>query len=599
MSFVSRWGVAVAAVAALGTVAAFVSLASASTGGPERSARAANAKLSHGNLIVRFAPGLGRSARVAAAGRFGGSLQRRLGVAGLSVVSIPEAGNPRQAARRATASPGVVYAEPDQLVDYRVTPNDPLFGRQWALLNSGQRVVATAGTPGADIDAAPAWDLGTGSLSVIVADVDTGTDLTHPDLAANIWVNPNEIPGNHIDDDGNGLTDDVNGWDWADSDNTPDDSRSFEQGHGTETSSVIGAVGNNGIGISGVDWRVRLMPLRAATLSDTISAFVYARQQGARVINFSAGFPFYSQALKDTIDNLGTVLVVNAADNGGFNGRGDNSDKVADIPCKFKSTNLICVAASNQRDSLTTFSNYGPASVDLAAPGQNVLGAYPPNALSYDLNEFFDEPIGKRLQRGGRHDHWGTTKKLGGSLTDSVRGGYRDNTNSFVTTRSIDLHQRRACEVDFYLLTRLQNGPDRLLVESKRGKGHHWRKLGSYTGSNKGDFHFLRFPKRFSGAPSVRVRFRLHSDARVHLDGVYLDDLQVTCVTTAPTYAYADGTSFAAPQVAGAAGLIFARFPAASVVDVKSRLLSSVKKVPSMAGKLVSGGRLDVNAAVR
>ena len=167
---------------------------------------------------------------------------------------------------------------------------------------------------------------------MIVADVDTGTDLTHPDLAANIWVNPNEIPGNHIDDDGNGLTDDVNGWDWADSDNTPDDSRSFEQGHGTETSSVIGAVGNNGIGISGVDWRVSLMPLRAATLSDTISAFVYARQQGARVINFSAGFPFYSQALKDTIDNLGTVLVVNAADNGGFNGRGDNSDKVATFP---------------------------------------------------------------------------------------------------------------------------------------------------------------------------------------------------------------------------------------------------------------------------
>ena len=252
---------------------------------------------------------------------------------------------------------------------------------------------------------------------MIVADVDTGTDLTHPDLAANIWVNPGEIPGNHIDDDGNGFIDDVNGWDWADSDNVPNDSRSFEQGHGTEVASVIGAVGNNGIGMTGVDWRVSLMPLRAATLSDTISAFIYAREEGARVVNFSAGFPFYSQAFKDTIDNIGSVLVVNAADNGGFNGHGDNSDRVADFPCKFPSANLICVAASNQRDKLTTFSNFGPRSVDLAAPGENVLGAYPGHAISYDLNEFFDQPLGKRISSGGRLDRWGLTDKLGGSLT--------------------------------------------------------------------------------------------------------------------------------------------------------------------------------------
>jgi subtilisin family serine protease len=598
MSSVSRRGIVVAAVAALGAVAATAAPASGASAARPSAQLSNGAGLLRGKVIVRFAPGLGRAAQARAASELGGHLSRRLGVAGLGVVSTPPRIDPRRAARRAAAQPGVLYAEPDQLIDYRATPNDPYFGRQWALHNTGQSVVATSGTPGADIDALPAWDLGTGSASVIVADVDTGADLTHPDLAANIWVNPDEIPGNHIDDDGNGLTDDVNGWDWADSDNSPNDSRSFDQGHGTETASVIGAVGNNGIGMTGVDWRVSLMPLRAATLSDTISAFVYARQKGARVINFSAGFPFYSQALKDTIDNLPTVLVVNAADNGGFNGRGDNSDKVSDFPCKFKSLNLICVAASNQRDRLTTFSNFGPASVDLAAPGQNVLGAYPPKALSYDLNEFFDEPLGKRIRHGGRHDKWGLTKKLGGSLTDSPRGDYRDNTNSFVSTRAIDLRQRRACEVDFYLLTRLQDGPDRLLVEAKR-RGGGWRELGSYTGANKGDFHFLRFPKIFSGARSARVRFRLHTNSSTRLDGVYLDDLQVTCVTTAPTYAYADGTSFAAPQVAGAAGLIFARFPTSSVADVKSRLLTNVKHLPSMAGKLVSGGRLDTYAAVR
>jgi subtilisin family serine protease len=550
-----------------------------------------------GRVIVRFDPRVGRAQERAAVGSVG-RLERRLPVAGLGLVAIPARESPRRAARRAARLPGVRYAEPDQYIDFRVVPNDPLFGSQWALRNTGQRLLATEGKPGADIKASEAWDLSVGTPSVIVADVDTGADLTHPDLAANIWVNPGEIPGNHIDDDGNGLTDDVNGWDWADSDSVPDDSRSFDQGHGTEVASMIGAVGNNGIGISGVDWRVSLMPLRAATLSDTISAFIYARQEGARVINFSAGFPFYSQALQDTIDNIGSVLVVNAADNGGFDGHGDNSDRVTDIPCKFPSPNLICVAASDQRDKLTTFSNFGPTSVDLAAPGENVLGAYPGHAISYDLNEFFDKPLGNRFKHGGRHDHWGLTKKLGGSLADSPRGDYSNNTDSFITSRPIDLRQRRSCEVDFFLLHRLEKGPDRLLVEASKGHGH-WRQLGSFTGIAKGDFHFLHLPARFDGVPGARIRFRLHTNASGRFDGVYIDDLQVACHTTGPTYAFADGTSFASPQVAGAAALIFARFPAATVADAKARLLGSVDQLRSMAGKLVSGGRLDTFAALR
>jgi subtilisin family serine protease len=590
MSLASRRAVATGAVVALG--ATFPTSLGAAETSTSRDG------LVQGRVIVRFAPHRGKATARAIASQLGGRLQHRLPLPGLGVIETPRGQSPRRAARQAARLPGVVYAEPDQLVDFRVIPNDPLFGGQWALDSTGQRLLATKGKPGADIDATAAWDLEVGTSSVIVADVDTGIDLTHPDLAANIWVNPGEIPGNHIDDDGNGLADDVNGWDWADSDNVPDDSRSFDQGHGTETSSVIGAVGNNGIGITGVNWRVSLMPLRAATLSDTITAFVYAREQGARVINFSAGFPFYSQALKDTIDNLGTVLVVNAADNGGFDGNGDNSDRVGDFPCKFGSANLICVAASDQRDKLTRFSNFGPTSVDLAAPGQNVLGAYPGHAISYDLNEFFDEPLGHRFRHGGRRDHWSLTQKLGGSITDSVRGGYQNKTNSFITTRPIDLRQRRACEVAFYLRLRLEDGPDRLFVEASR-KRRVWRRLGSFTGVDKGDFHFQRLPKRFSGDRHVRIRFRLHTNASVRLDGAYIDDLQVTCITTTPTYAFADGTSFAAPQVAGAAGLILAHFPASTTTEVKARLLAGVDRLPLMAGKLVSGGRLNVNTSLR
>ena len=586
MSLVGRRGAAIAAVAAMACVCPEVAAAALSP------ARAAEPRPSADRVIVRLAPGLGRVGRSAVSSRIGTRL-RRLPVSGLRLFAAPPGLSPRRAARRAARIPGVLYSEPDQIVDYRALPDDPHFGRQWSLRNTGQTLLSTTGRPGADINAFAAWDLQTGSPSVIVADVDTGADITHPDLAANIWVNPGEIPGDHVDDDGNGLTDDVNGWDWADSDNEPDDSIGFDQGHGTETSSIIGAVGNNGIGIAGVNWRVSLMPLRAATLSDTISAFIYARQKGARVINFSAGFPFYSQALKDTIDNLGTVLVVNAADNGGFDGEGDNSDRVGDFPCKFNSPNLVCVAASSQNDQLTKFSNYGPVSVDLAAPGRNVLGAYPPRTVSFDLNEFFDEPIGRRFRSGGRNDRWGLTKKLGGALADSPRGEYRNRTNSFISTPWVDLRQRRACEVSFFIRHRLEQG-DQLGVEASRGKRGPWRHLNAYTGTGKGEYQFVKLPKRFSGSRRANVRFRLKANATVRGDGVYLDDLQVTCKTTAPTYAFADGTSFAAPHVAGAASLILARFPAASTADVKARLLSGVDRIPSMAGKLVSGGRLDV-----
>jgi subtilisin family serine protease len=586
MSLVARRGAAIAAAAVLAAVCPAAASAAIEPG-------SASDRYMPGNqVIVRVAPGLGRTDARGLTSRIGTRI-RRLPLPGLGLFAVPAGHSPRSAARRAARLPGVIYAEPDQVVDYRVLPNDPHFGRQWSLRNTGQQIQSTKGRPGADIGAPTGWDLETGSRSVIVADLDTGADLTHPDLAPNIWVNPGEIPDNHVDDDLNGLTDDVNGWDWADSDNSPDDSIGFDQGHGTQTSSIIGAVGNNGIGIAGVSWEVSLMPLRVATLSDTISAFIYARDQGARVVNFSAGFPFYSRALEDTIDNLGTVLVVNAADNGGFDGEGDNSDRVGDFPCKFRSANLVCVAASNQRDQLTKFTNFGPTSVDLAAPGRNVLGAYPPRAISFDFNEFFDEPIGDRFTGGGRYDRWGLTTKLGGALADTPRGEYRNRTNSFIATPRVDLRQRRACEVSFFIRHRLLAG-DRLAVEASRGKGGPWRHLGGFTGTGKGEYQFLRLPARFSGARRARVRFHLRTNASGRGDGVFLDDLQVTCKTTGPTYAYADGTSFAAPQVAGAAALILARFPAASTAEVKERLLAGVDRIPSMAGKLVSGGRLDL-----
>ncbi|MFZ1987381.1 MAG: S8 family serine peptidase, partial [Desulfatitalea sp.] len=147
--------------------------------------------------------------------------------------------------------PDVMSAEPNYLLYAQSAPDDPFFDRQWGLSNTGQTVSGYAGTAGADIDAVDAWELATGSGSVVVAVVDTGCHLTHPDLAANIWTNTAEIAGNGRDDDHNGYVDDVQGWDFADYDNDPQDA----SGHGTHVAGIIASRGDNGTGVTGIAWR--------------------------------------------------------------------------------------------------------------------------------------------------------------------------------------------------------------------------------------------------------------------------------------------------------------------------------------------------------
>src|SRR5262245_22284472 len=155
------------------------------------------------------------------------------------------------------ANPAVRYAEPNYRIHLENTPNDPKYqdGTLWGMNNTGQ----SGGTADADIDAPEAWDLATGSSSMVVAVIDTGVDYNHEDLAANIWSNTAEATGiAGVDDDGNGFVDDVRGWDFANNDNNPMDDHS----HGTHVSGTIGAIGNNGIGVAGVNWNVKIMPLK-------------------------------------------------------------------------------------------------------------------------------------------------------------------------------------------------------------------------------------------------------------------------------------------------------------------------------------------------
>lgn len=317
------------------------------------------------------------------------------GLPGMQVVQVK--GVPvDKAIQEYTANPNVLYAEPDYLVSLPQeqsdkvsakvesvemasmrTPNDPSFSLQWGLKNSGQGPFY--GKSGADIKASDAWGTTTGSSSVIIAVVDTGVDYTHSDLAANIWTNSGEIPNNGIDDDGNGYIDDVRGWNFVSNSNNPMD----DHGHGTHCAGTIAAVGNNNIGITGVCWNAKIMPLKFldstgnGRVSNAISAILYANKKGAQVISNSWGGTQYTQALKDAIDASSAVVVCAAGNSG------QNSDTNPQYPAAMSSSNIISVAATDSKDNLASFSNYGPSSVDLAAPGVTIYSTYKNNQYQY------------------------------------------------------------------------------------------------------------------------------------------------------------------------------------------------------------------------
>ena len=278
----------------------------------------------------------------------------------------------------------VLYAEPNYILHADTTnPNDP------RLLSGEMYAISKIGAP-------QAWDITQGSKSIVVGVVDEGIDTSHQDLSANIWTNPAEIPGNGIDDDGNGFVDDVNGYNFFDNTGTVF-SGSASESHATHVAGTIGAVGNNGIGVVGVNWNVSLMSLKflgpgGGSAADAIRAFNYAKQmhdlwissngtKGAniRVLNNSYGGGGYSQAEADAINALGQsgILFVAAAGNDAA-----NNDTSPHYPANYSLSNVISVASTDSNDLLSGFSNFGVHTVLMGAPGSSILSTTPNNTYS-------------------------------------------------------------------------------------------------------------------------------------------------------------------------------------------------------------------------
>jgi subtilisin family serine protease len=263
------------------------------------------------------------------------------------------------------------------------TPNDPNFASIWGLNQSND----------VDIDAPEAWDRSTGARSVIVGVIDTGVDYNHPDLSANVWTNPGEIPGNNIDDDNNGYIDDVHGFNAITytSFNRRAGDPYDDNGHGTHVAGTIGATGNNGVGVVGVNWRVTIVPIKflsssgSGSLMDAIEAVDYAtalKRKGINIIltNNSWGGGGYSQQLVDAIarNRDEGILFVAAAGNSS-----QNLDSSPSYPANYNLANIVSVAAMDSNGAPASFSNFGATTVDIAAPGVQVSSTYPGNRYVY------------------------------------------------------------------------------------------------------------------------------------------------------------------------------------------------------------------------
>lgn len=324
------------------------------------------------------------------------------------------------------ADPNVLAVELDREVYVALVPNDSYMGNLWGMQNTGQ----LGGTPGVDIGATLAWNLATGSLRTAVGVIDTGIDYTHPDLYKNIWLNQGEVPqnlglvdtdgdglitfwdlnepanagkvadvnqngridggdllgdprwANGVDNDGNGKVDDLIGWDFVNNDNDPYDDNS----HGTHVAGTIGAMGNNALGVVGVNWKVQLAALKflaangSGYTSGAVAALNYAVSMGIQITNNSWGGGGYSAALANAIASAraaGHIFVAAAG-----NSRANN-DVTPQYPASYGFDNVIAVAAMDRYGNLASYSNYGATSVDLAAPGTSIVSTVPGGYASY------------------------------------------------------------------------------------------------------------------------------------------------------------------------------------------------------------------------
>jgi subtilisin family serine protease len=598
-----------------------------SCGGHNRSSEIAAYK--EGEVIVKFKSGTDVSKRNSAHLHMRTASVREIDRRGLQRVVLARGLSVKEAIGLYEKNPDVEYAEPNYIVRASALPDDPLFSEQWGLWNTGQVIREVAGMPDADVDAVEAWDI-TRESSAVVALIDSGVDVNHPDLLPNL----------------------VQGYDFLDDDGVPDDLN----GHGTHLAGIIGAVGNNRYGVAGINWRTKIMPLKVldrngeGVLSDIIEAVDYAGKNGARIVNMSFTFVTAGtgegRPLYDTIAAYPSLLFVAAAGNSSR-----STDSIPENPGSFDLPNIINVASSDQGDNLAEFSNYGQVSVDLAAPGDSIISTIPSFGTATSFSGSFvtvylafglECIVDTSTQRG-------VVERALGFL--GVRPGDRvlvvdDDGGDFFETSYARTLGDLGYSYDLVSVPRSSDGPseselepyklvvwftageftntltaaDQTSLQAYLTDGGRLLLSGQDIGYDIGESSFYRdflhsvyvtddalglryngsgfMEGVFTGLPEVctdgRSRYPVIPDAVTpDIGGSVLFQIAYD-----DAFQFISGTSMSSAFVSGIAALAFSHFPSLNAIQLKELLLANVDAKESLQEKVFTGGRVNTFRAL-
>lgn len=476
--------------------------------------------------------------------------------------------------------PNVEVAEPNY---YRqasiVAPNDTRYGQLWGLENTAQNVNGTIGTSGADTRFRQAWNLArsTGNEPV-VAVIDSGVYINHPDLVDNIWTNPLEIPDNGIDDDLNGYVDDVHGYDF--STNSP---KMFDSGlHGTHVSGTIAATGRNAMGVIGVQYKAKILPLKVSTdgtnfdTASTIAACNYAvalKQRGVNIVavNASYGGGSFTTAERNAIIALRDAGIVFCAASGNS---GLNNDTTSHYPSNYDVSNIIAVGAMTQTNALAGFSNYGLTMVDIVAPGVNILSTHP--LTMPEIPRTTSITIGSSSFSCANIEHSGLTP-LSGITRPIISCGSGQTAADFPPSVSGNI-------------ALIQRGTNTFADKTTRAKAAGAVAVIIYNNVvDTGGWTMLAAAPDW--LPALQVSL---ADGQAILGSLPATGTLVNHVDPTTAFSLKEGTSMACPHVAGAVAFAAWNFPNETLTQRINRILNNTTSVASIAGKIRTGGRLDL-----
>lgn len=565
-------------------------------------------------VLIEFKPSTSLSARSQTAQTYGAqSIQALANTSTWSVANLPTGQSVAQAVAAYASNPNVASVQPNYIYHAMATPGpipDPQYGQLWAAKNTGQAITSgtypagapVAGTAGDDMNLEAAWNVQNDCSTVTVAVIDTGVNYNSTDLAANMW--------------NGGVAAPLHGWNFVGAgSNDPMDLT----GHGTHVAGTIGAVGGNGIGITGVCWKASIMAVRALDVTGTgttatiIQSIDFAITHGAKIINMSLGGagpfdPAYSNAI--TRAQNANVLVVVAAGNSNT-----DNDAVAtpSWPCNFTQPNILCVAALDQNYALANFSNWGASSVDVAAPGTNILSTW--NGLHTVINDplnvgwtFTSTTATPTVPSG-----WGYLSNAAGTTfigepTDALTGWgtklYNANTDDRAY-KTFNLAGVNVATVSLIAAANVKAG-DTLNLNFNVAGGDPFLVSGTnaLTGTNMAD------GLTYNTRPTADISACISATCSVGLQlksaptslgaiGVISPSFSINTVTLNTTAQNTiNGTSMATPQVAGVAALVWAHNPLYNYADVANAIKQSGRTIPALAGKTTTGKAVDALGAL-